>query len=135
MSKHLEHLEQIRHNKKFLVFLDKHSDQQFIDWQMTVVFYTALHFIHALARKKKCNIGASHEKVHENINPDNKSAIMPLPELEYASYVNLYHHSRNARYKCWAMDSNNPLLQYALSECKTYLFGIEEYCIKEGVKV
>jgi hypothetical protein len=131
MSKHIE---QVRHNKKLVAFLEKQSEQQFLDWQITVVFYTALHLIHALAEKKRIYIGSAHTAVHNNLNPDNIAATMPLPEIVYQSYICLYEHSRNARYKCWAMNTNIRLLQFTFNESKTYLSEIEEYCHRQGVK-
>ncbi len=130
-----EHIAQFLHNKNFLAYMESNVDGQFVDWQITIVFYTALHLIHALAAKKKKHIGAEHKSVNANIDPNNPHAIMPLQHDIYASYKNLYENSRNARYKCWVTNPHPILLQSTLKDCKTFLQKIEADCKSQGIKV
>lgn len=93
-----EHLEQVEHNTELLNFLDEKSKSNYFDWKITITFYTAVHLIHALSRKKKRKIGREHKVINPNLDPSNSQAVMPLDYEAYQAYIDLYQSSRRARY-------------------------------------
>lgn len=43
------HLEQAVHNEHFHACIQQEFSDKFFDWKTTVLFYVALHWLHALA--------------------------------------------------------------------------------------
>ena len=68
-----------------------------MDWQVTVSFYAALHFVNAHLAKFELQY-RSHTDVKHAINPLNNFAVGKLPEPEYQAYISLLSLSRLARY-------------------------------------
>ena len=104
MAKVEDHLNQARSNLKFLEFVNQKAFE-FIDWQVTVCFYTGLHLINAHLAKHQLQY-RSHTDVKNAINPKNVLAISKLPENEYVAYVTLQMLSRRSRYLVQEKDGN-----------------------------
>lgn len=83
------HLKQATHNEKLLNEIDL-VDTGFIDWAVTISFYTALHFIEA-------HLGS--RRIHSSFHPDrDKNVTTHLPGI-YDEYFDLKNDSIEARYK------------------------------------
>ena len=92
------HLDQAAHNGKFQDCLKSEFSTLFFDWKVTVCFYTALHYIRALAEMKNIPIGTHHDTIRGNIDPDRQGALMPINRQAYSHYRNLQKYSEIARY-------------------------------------
>lgn len=130
-----EHLKQYSHNQQLSTYLEKAPLLPFTDWHITVIFYSALHLVEAVAEKSRRKIGYTHEARNNNLNPLNPDAKMPLPQEAYDAYYDLYQASRNVRYKCWVVNQNSNLLQVTLSQSKHNLDIVKQYCQKQGIKL
>ncbi|MCB0737044.1 MAG: hypothetical protein KDC92_05990, partial [Bacteroidetes bacterium] len=104
MAKFEDHLNQARSNLKFLEVVNEKAFE-FIDWQVTVCFYTSLHLINAHLAKHQLQY-RSHTDVKNAINPKNPFAVSKLQENEYVAYVTLQMLSRRSRYLVQEKDSN-----------------------------
>lgn len=106
-----DHLEKALSNREFLAVINEHSPKHY-DWQVTVCFYTALHFVSAYAS----NFGLqyrSHSEIRHAINPANKSAASPLTWDAYIAYIALMSLSRRSRYLVLeGQTKNDPATQF-----------------------
>lgn len=85
-----EHLKIIENNFETLSHLSKPDASKYTDWCTTIIFYTALHYIHtALAKTQH---PSSHQNLQEIINGNPR--LKPL----YGKYRNLQDDSAQARY-------------------------------------
>ncbi len=71
---------------------------EFHDWKVTLLFYTALHWVRALAKKRRIKIGESHAEIARNCNPQYPGA-MPISCKAWDEYHNLNMRSQTARYE------------------------------------
>ena len=93
-----KHLAQAEHNQKFYQCICEDYGTEFFDWKITTLFYTAVHWIGALASKRSKDIGTTHEQIHANINPMRNGA-MPITKTAWHNYRNLYNYCHTARYE------------------------------------
>ena len=96
------HTEKALENIRFLDQLNTSFPNDHFDWKVTVLFYAALHLVHALAHQNKRSIGQSHDEVLRNIKPAdrvNQRPKMPFKKDQYEFFYTLYDLSRTARYK------------------------------------
>ena len=91
-----EHILQANRNLLFLESINNNINDC-IDWQVTVCFYTSLHFINAHLSKFGLQY-RKHVDVKEALNPCNELSISKLPEDEYIAYATLQMLSRRSRY-------------------------------------
>ncbi len=107
MAQFDEHIQQAKRNLQFLELINK-SHPGFCDWQVTVCFYTALHFVNAHIS----NFGMQYRKhvdVKDAINPRNRNSLnsgSSLPDNEYLAYTKLQSLSRRSRYLVNEKDGN-----------------------------
>ena len=85
------HRRQAEHNKQFLHWLDP-DVTQYLDWAVTVIFYTALHFVEWLLATKGLHSG-THDNRHQAIG--RVSELKPI----YPDYRELETQSRQSRYE------------------------------------
>lgn len=107
MPQYADHITQARHNLSFLEFINQ-SDKQFIDWQVTTSFYTAVHLINAHLSLHNMQY-RKHVDVKDAINPKNPEALRSGSSLdvnEYLAYVKLQSLSRRSRYLVNEKDEN-----------------------------
>ncbi len=132
----MNHLDQAKHNEDVLIFLDKEKAEDFFDWKITIIFYTALHYVRALAKKKKIFINHSHTDIITNIDPRNSSASMPLDQLSYDAYIDMFENSKTCRYDEY-YDVNNQWLvclrKVSYINCKSNLKVIMDYLKTQGL--
>jgi hypothetical protein len=132
-------LNQAKHNKDFHECICDNFDDGFFDWKITAIFYTALHYIKALAEVKKLFIGESHTSIMSSINPNNRTgAAMPLTYGAWAAYRNLYTYCHSARYNGITgadFDAWQKMKETDHKHCLVLLKEIEEYVSNNGVKL
>lgn len=92
-----EHINQAKKNLKFLEDVNKQFNADYIDWQVTICFYTALHLVNAHLSKFDIQY-RKHSDVNDALNPYNQLSISKLPLDEYESYISLQSLSRRSRY-------------------------------------
>lgn len=93
-----EHVTQAKHNHKFHDGVHECFEDNYFDWKITALFYTALHYIRAFIKSKNINPGTSHEDIDNQINPKKANSPIPVSVTCWENYRNLYHYSRAARY-------------------------------------
>lgn len=96
------------------------------------MFYSALHWVRALAHEKNIDIGDTHPEVLKNINP-NKYGKMPVKRHVYQSYRDLREYSNKSRYEGFMsfeafQQLNKSNHNMALQNFKE----VKDYCKKEG---
>jgi hypothetical protein len=64
-------VEQVKHNENFHTTLCTSFPNQFFDWKIICLFYSAYHLIQALAVLKKVSVGDRHKDILWNMNPRN----------------------------------------------------------------
>ena len=102
MALEYNHLRQALHNKFFMNDISNEDNIKYIDWVITVSFYSALHYIEAWLNvtpmegskeyKDKNDINESTHTVRRNLVEENLSV------QTYHSYRQLYWMARQARY-------------------------------------
>jgi hypothetical protein len=113
MASVAEHLAQARHNEAFLGSLDLRTTP-YLDWAMTIIFYTALHYIRGvLARHQVTNISTYGEM---------DKAFDRLPLLRqnpgiHTDYRQLKDDSRAARYNMWR-PANGDIVEFRDGELR-----------------
>ena len=93
------HIDQASHNEEFHTCIDGTFPDKFYDWKITVLFYTALHWIHALAEQRHIDIGRTHTDVASNCNPKRNNGSMPISKNAWSHYNSLWNYSYTARYE------------------------------------
>ncbi len=89
-----EHINQAQHNEAFFNSMDQMDQSVYSDWAMTVLFYTALHYVDALLAQHGI-LGPGGHDVRDN-HVARQSELRPISHL----YFRLKSRSRNARYYC-----------------------------------
>jgi hypothetical protein len=82
-----KHITQWRHNRRFA----KTIDAAYRDWQVTAIFYTALHAVDAALAKLNVNV-ADHDKRNDTVKSN--SSFVHIRD----QYMDLYRISRITRY-------------------------------------
>jgi hypothetical protein len=100
-----KHKEQIESNKQFFSFINK-DESKFFDWNITVLFYTILHYADAFCA------GKGYSKI-ENHKERNKLLYDFLEEKDYRLYLRLLNASKDSRYevRCLGEKARNYCLQ------------------------
>ena len=130
------HLEQALHNIQFQESICHDFGDKFFDWKITISFYTALHWIHALSKMRKINIGSTHDEVSRNINPDKQGASMPINRLAYKHYRELHNYSRAARYDGMTDIATFEVIMKAnFSYCEQHLSELRKYIVSQGLPI
>ena len=112
-----DHVKQAQLNREMLEQLPARR----FDWQITVCFYTALHWMNAVTRRMGKPEAQDHTQTFQNI----LEARLP-PEVRKA-YQDLFAFSMDARYECFAVDSLEEICTVSLlrlERIETYARGI-----------
>ena len=91
-----EHVAQSKSNLAFLSCVNQQI-KNYLDWQVTVCFYSALHLVNAHLSKHGLQYRKHHD-VNFGLNPDVQLSISKLPQDEYDAYIALQRLSRRSRY-------------------------------------
>jgi uncharacterized protein (UPF0332 family) len=90
------HISQAKRNLQFLQEINQNIEN-YIDWQVTVCFYSALHLVNAHLSQYGLQY-RRHSDVKHALNPKVQASPSKLPENEYVAYVTLQMLSRRSRY-------------------------------------
>ncbi|MDL1970998.1 MAG: HEPN domain-containing protein [Candidatus Desulfofervidaceae bacterium] len=91
-----EHLKKAEHNEKFFVCLLSDKSDPFLDWVITGMFYSALHYIRALAAQHGFKNVSSYAQIDRLFST---LTMFKHNKKVYISYRRLKDFSRNARYE------------------------------------
>ncbi len=86
------------HNDAFHVAICQTFPDTYYDWKLTCLFYVAIHYLKALALKRKKSIGQTHYEINNNIRSGKHRPAMPIADTAFNNYMNLFHYSQSARY-------------------------------------
>lgn len=93
MPTEAQHFAQAEKNERlrYLLSSSSSSGENFPDWEIVTLFYSALHYVDAVL---------ATQGVHPNGHNDRNTRVTNLPDVGSiaTNYVNLYHRSKNARY-------------------------------------
>jgi len=104
LAKYEDHIQQANRNLNFLASINN-SIKDCFDWQVTVCFYAALHFVNAHLSKYGLQY-RKHKDVNFALNFANTTSPARLPEDEYVAYTALQSLSRRSRYLVNEKDDN-----------------------------
>lgn len=104
MAQFDDHIAQAKRNLQFLSSINRKITNCY-DWQVTVCFYTALHFVNAHLSKYQLQY-RKHRDVNYALNFSNSISPARLPENEYLAYTALQSLSRRSRYLVNEKDNN-----------------------------
>ncbi|HAF28503.1 MAG TPA: hypothetical protein DCG75_05595 [Bacteroidales bacterium] len=99
-----EHISQAEINLNYLQETNKLNN--YLDWQVTISFYTALHTINAHLAKTLNFQYSTHVKTKNAIAPESMSPAK-LDEDTYTSYIALQNLSKRSRYLCHHKEASN----------------------------
>jgi hypothetical protein len=87
------HQQQVEHNRQTVAYLQQAGDN-YLDWVVTMLFYTALHLVDQVLYHTA--------QLHPRNHFQRHAAIANTPELTaiYQDYRELEHQSRRSRYEC-----------------------------------
>lgn len=94
LASEAEHIRQAEHNERFLESFDLPTTP-FLDWATTAIFYTAVHYVRAVAAHHRVTNISRHGEV------DKLFATLPILRQNpgvYDDYRQLKDDSRDARY-------------------------------------
>lgn len=129
------HIKQARHNKEFHDCIDKEFPSRFCDWKITVLFYTALHYLKALAEKRTIDIGETHYDIEHNVNPDRNGRKMMISKGAWKNYKALFRYSQTARYEgITDFDTYNKIKEIDYKQSLIHLENFKKYIEGQGLK-
>lgn len=115
MPSTIQHLRQVDHNKQLLQTFDVNSTE-YLDWVVTIAFYTAVHLIEAYFADVR-------PQIHNTDHQKRQDAMRRVAEFKsiYNLYRELEEWSRNTRYKCY-----QPKSEFVKNQVLSYLSDIEQ---------
>ncbi|MFY8186568.1 MAG: HEPN domain-containing protein [Flavobacterium sp.] len=130
-------LKQALHNEEFHKCICDNSSDKFYDWKITSLFYTAIHYLKALALKRGINIGQTHHEIEQNVNPDRQRPAMRITKGAWSEYKNLLHYSKTSRYDGVDTDFETfeLLMQKDYEYCVKHLDNFKKYLIGQGLEI
>ena len=94
-------LRQAKHNEKFHSSTCEYFPDDFYDWKITTLFYTAIHYVKALSNQNGISIGEDHYQIRNNIKPPDRTGRKPsmaFSKSAWGYYDYLYRVSQISRY-------------------------------------
>ena len=89
---------QAKHNQAFLIAIEKSFPDDYFDWKITVIYYTSIHLLKCLAKKRNVKIGDTHQDIAASLNPRRGKQVTPLPLWAWDKYEDLLRYSKTSRY-------------------------------------
>ena len=100
------------------------------------MFYIAIHYLKALAAKRKYDIGETHHEIEQNVNPARHSSKMKITLGAWREYKNLFNYSRTARYEgITDFETFEKLKELDHSYCLKHLENFKKYIKDQGVRI
>ncbi len=98
MSSFSDHIKQGKDNLEFLENVNREFSKVY-DWQVTISFYTALHFVNAHVKKTMGVYHTTHKDLSNIINPNCRvTNPAQMDEDSFVAYEALFVLSRRSRY-------------------------------------
>jgi hypothetical protein len=98
MPAHEAHHKKAAHNLDLVSKINLELSDEWWDWQVTIVFYSALHIVNTyLARVHDLHY-MTHVKVYDALNPENAMSVARIDEEPFVAYESLRKLSRRSRY-------------------------------------
>lgn len=130
------HIDQANHNQDFHSSIETNFVGKFHDWKITVLFYTALHYLKALACQRGIDIGETHYEVENNVNPDRNHAKMRITKGAWREYKALFNYSQTARYSgITDMETFEKLKEIDHGYCLKHLNNFKLYVKDQGLTI
>lgn len=124
-----DHIYQAKNNLEVLEFVN--TSGKYYDWQVTLCFYAALHFVNAHLAQCNNSHYRTHMQVDQAINPNILLSVSKLDEDTYVVYTSLFKLSKRSRYmvnenpankETRAFFTHEPHLKRALKHLDTVLY-------------
>lgn len=130
-------LNQASHNENFHSSICEKFSDNFYDWKITSLFYTAIHYLKALASKRGIDIGQTHHEIELNVNPDRHNSSMRITKAAWKEYKNLLRYSKNSRYDGINTDSETfeTLMKSDYEYCVQHLDNFKKYMKSQGLQI
>ena len=129
------HIEKGKKNEKFLSLIEEHGKNDYLDWNITVCFYSALHYVKAYLKKHGYNTN-SHKEIDQNIRHTSLICNVKFDEKHYRAYADLKTYSSTARYSgVYSGPLQELLLKNNSIESKKFLSLIKLYLTSKGMKL
>lgn len=117
-----DHIRQADRNLRFLKEINN-SISDCMDWQVTVCFYIAVHYVNAHLAQVGLQY-RKHKDVNDAISPYNRASVTKVPEDVFVAYMKLQKLSRRSRYLVNQEDNQLHSTQAALTYYKHLLKAI-----------
>ncbi len=131
-----EFLDQASHNWNFHEAICDQYPTSFYDWKITLLFYTAIHYLKALAAQKGIHIGDTHLEIDQSVNPDRPHTKMPISRNAWREYKSLYNYSRSARYEgITDVVTFETLKEQDHKFCLKHLSNFKKYIAGQGIPI
>lgn len=107
MPQFSDHIDQAKHNLRFLENVNKHGPS-FLDWEVTTCFYITVHLVNAHLSLHDMQY-RKHVDVKAALNPKSQQSVAngtAMDETEYLAYMKLQSLSRRSRYLVNEKDDN-----------------------------
>ena len=117
-----QHLDKAQHNEDFFNHFDLDTTP-YLDWIITGIFYSALHYIRAVASKHNFENIASYGDLD---NLFNRLSILKRSPPIYQDYRQLKDDSREARYEVIKLNKNDvqELRDQEFTRIKTFALSV-----------
>ena len=128
------YVDQGKHNESLLSHLKTTFPDTYFDWKITIIFYSAIHYLKAYAALNKKNIGVTHQEIFNNTDSHNKNAVFPIQKGAFILYKDIFHYSKNARYN-GMIDSSTfeILMKKDFQECEILFEKFKKFLISKRV--
>ena len=127
-------VDQGQHNESLLNHLKATFPDKYNDWKITIIFYSAIHYLKAYAALNKKNIGVTHHEIFINTDSHNKNATFPIQKGAYLLYKDIYQYSRTARYNGMIDPATfETLMEADLQECEKNFDKFKKFLISKKV--
>ena len=123
-------------NIEFENCIHEHFPDDYYDWKIVALFYSAFHLLQALAAKRKIKLGANHHDINRAINPDfrNSDKKMPVSLTAYNNYIALFSYIHSARYDGFDDPDDFELInKSSYAHAKKLHSDFSKYCL-DGLK-
>lgn len=123
--------------RSFIVVYVKVFSEKYYDWKITSLFYTAIHYLKALALKKGIDIGQTHHEIEQNVNPDRHNCSMRIKKGAWLEYKSLLQYSRTSRYDGIETDFETfeEIMKIDYQYCLTHLENFKKYIKSQGLEI
>lgn len=128
-----DHIEKAKHNERFVLVVEKEFDIDFIDWCITALFYSALHYLNAFITHSKVRVPTDYKKRRELLDPDGEN-LLSMEYIPFYAYIELSEYSHKTRYfNHYTGKVNSAILTNDFKDCKIHLDTIKEFIESKGI--